>query len=166
MNNRGFTLIELLISVGLIAIFIPAIMKSLSFSLFASHQGEQYSQAYALAQEGMEAIYTIKSTGGTDWDWTSTPANTPSGYFYQPTISSGKWQLNSQTNTPAVTKAPFTRTVSIEPVERCVTAEPLIKEICIGGLVDQYTRKITISVSWPERGDDQEVHLEAYVTAH
>lgn len=161
-NQKGFTFIELLIAVGLVAIFTPAIIKALSFSLTASHQGEQFSQAYALAQEGMEAIYTMKS----DWNWTSTPANTPIGFYYQPTVSGTSWQLNSQTSSPTMTKAPYTRKISIEPVERCATAEPLIKEICTGGLPDAYSRKISVYVSWPETGTTQEVHLEAYVTAH
>lgn len=52
--NRGFTFIELMIAVGLVGIFVPAIVKALSFSLMEARQGEQFSKAWALAREGEE----------------------------------------------------------------------------------------------------------------
>ncbi len=164
-HSRGFTFVELMITVGLIGIFVPAIAKTLSFSLFSSRQGEQMSQAYALAQEGMEAVMQIKS--GAAWDWTSTPVNTGPGEYYQPAISGGTWQLGSITSVipPPVTDPPFSRTLTVEPVHRCPGYDPI--QICAsGGVADPYSRLVTVRVSWTEPGGPQEVMTQAYVTAH
>lgn len=165
-NQRGFTFVELLIAIGLIGIFVPVIVKSLSFSLFASHQGEQFTQGYAHAQEGMEAVYSMKSDSG--WEWTSSsPTNTSPGEYYQPMFTGGTWQLGSILNItpPAVTKDPYTRSIEILEVQRCPAYDPFA--ICdSGGAVDDLSRKIIVRVTWPEDGDIGQVQLESYVTAH
>lgn len=133
MKEKGFTIIEIIIAIGLAAVFLPAIGTILSFSLKSSSQGEKFTQAYGLAQEGMEEIFFQKSS----WDWetvlpTPTPASLP----------------------------PFTRTVKIEDVQRCGL------DICPAGTPDPTSRKVIVSISWPESSGSQEVKLEAYVTKH
>ncbi len=165
MRQQGFTFVELLISVGLIAIFVPAIYRALSFSILESRQGEQFSVAWTLAREGMESVFSLKSHGGASWDWEYTPSNTPVGSFYQPAVSGGSWQLGSITSTPSVTTATFTRTVSIDEVRRCgIPAVTICSDLL--AQVDKYTRKITVTVSWPDPGGTQTVSLMSYVTAH
>lgn len=165
-NKSGFTFIEIIIALGLAAIIIPALAGVLSFSIRVTSQGEKFTQANALAREGMEAIYYIKSNDPTNWDWTSTPTNTSPGQYYQPKKSGNIWILGSITSNPSITNAPFTRTVTIEVVRRCGTAPDLY--ICTDPLaaVDNYTREITTVVSWLEVGGPQKVSLESYVTAH
>lgn len=162
MKNLGFSLIEIIIAVGLVAIFLPAVGVALSFSLRSSAQGENFSKAYRLAQEGMEATLHLKSQNDSAWDWINTPANTTPSDYYQPVQAGGVWQLGGKTTTPTVAPAPFTRKVTIIEVRRC----GLI--ICDNpwAPVDQYSRKITIYVSWPEEDQTQEVKIDAYVTAH
>lgn len=161
MKTHGFTLVEIIVAVGLAAIFLPAIGAMLSFSLTSASQGEKFSQAYALAQEGMETAFFLK-TQPNIWDWTTTPANTSSGQFYQPSKIDGVWQLGEKTSTPVIGPEPFARTLQVSEVRRCgqdICSEPW-------GLVDDYTRQVVVSVSWSERGQPQEVKLEAYVTVH
>ncbi len=62
--DGGFTFIEIIISIGLAAILLPALGGALSFSLRVASQGEKFSQAYNLAQQGMEQMYAAKSQ---DW---------------------------------------------------------------------------------------------------
>lgn len=129
MNERGFTFVELLISLGLVAIFIPAIYRALSFSLLESRQGEQFSVAWSMAREGMESIFAQKDS----WAWTSTDP------------------INGSTET--YPQVPYTRTVTISEVVR-------------GGIPDLTTRKIFVTVSWPDPGGTQTVSLTSYVTKH
>lgn len=132
-GRQGFSLVEILISLALVAIFLPAIGIIFSFSLSSSSQGEKFTQAYGLAQEGMEEIFSQKSS----WDWTTTiPTPTPASLL------------------------PFTRTIEIKDVQRCAI------DICPTGTPDPTSRRIIVSVIWPENGQNQEVKLEAYVTQH
>lgn len=162
MKDSGFSLVEIIIAVGVAAIFLPAIGVILSFALGSSSQGEQFSQAYTLAQEGMEAIIYLKSQNDDFWDWLTTPENTLVGEYYQPSQVGEAWQLNGKTTTPAVTQEPFTRKIEITEVRRCGFA------ICDDPLapVDPYSRKITVYVSWSEKGQEQEAKLDGYVTVH
>lgn len=165
MKKSGFSLIEIIVAVGLAAIFLPAIGVMLSSALSSSIQGENFSKAYRLAQEGMEAVVYLKSQNAPSWDWINTPDNTTPGQYYQPTQTGGIWQLGGKTTTLVVTPSPFTR--KIEVTQICRDASRVLSDCNNpGASVDQYSRKITTYVSWPEKGQTQEAKLDAYVTAH
>lgn len=68
------------------------------------------------------------------WDWETT-------LTYTPPVSPG-----------------FSKTVVIEEVQRCGN------QICDFGFIDDFTRKVTVNVTWNERGSYQEVELISYVT--
>lgn len=138
MHKHGFTLIELLISVALIGIFLPAVMKSLSFSLMEARQGEQFSQAWTIARQGVEQKLAIKTSS-----WSS---------------------FVNGTNVDTV--APFTRTITVEDAYRC-GGTTICKQIDPGAILDSYNGKIISSnVSWFENGKQQTVLLTSYVTQH
>ena len=151
---KGFTLVEIMLSVALLAVFIPAFIYVFSFSTFAVSQGENYSQAYSIGQEQMEAILTLKNTGGSVWDWTTTPSNTAAGEYYQPSQTAGVWSLGAKTTTPAAS-GEFTKLVEIKEVKRCGNT------ICSDawGVVDQHSREIVVTVKWKENGQDTSVDL-------
>jgi type II secretory pathway pseudopilin PulG len=155
MNNKGFSLIEIILAIGLSVIFLPAIMIVFSVGLHTSKQGEEYTKAYALASEHMEAIYALKMAGDSAWDWTTTPM----AGIYQPYKSAGKWLLGSTVSTPIKTDTIYTSTVTIANTQRCGTTP------CdSGGVVDTKTRKITVLVTWPD--NIAGVRLISYVTQH
>lgn len=140
MKKNGFSLIEIIIAIGVAAIFIPAIGTIFSLSLKSSSQGEKFTQAYALAQEGMEEKFYEK----TNWLWTDT---NPSNDIV----------INTLTNN-------FTR--KIEIAKACRDASNNLCD-CSLGTEDIESRKIIITVFWLEgTPPPQEVKLEAYVTKH
>lgn len=163
-KNEGFSLIEIIVAVGLAAIFLPALGMIFSFAIGSASQGEKYSQAYRLAQEGMEAIFYLKSQNDALWNWETSPVNTVSGEYYQPTQAGDIWQLGAKTTSLVVTQPPFTRKIGITQV--CRNPSLIIDCSEPGASVDPYTRQITVYISWPEKGQTEEVKLEAYVTAH
>jgi len=89
-DSAGFTFIEIIIALGLAALLLPALGRALSFSIRVASQGEKFTQATALAQQGMENVYAQKSQN---------------------------WSLLSDgpTTTPF---PPFTRTVTVSGVKR------------------------------------------------
>lgn len=165
-KNLGFSLIEIIVAIGLAAIFIPVIGSTLSFSIRSSSQGEKFSQAHRLAQEGMEAIFYLKSHGGSEWQWElNNPENTVLGEYYQPTQVGADWQLGGKIPEDSLTpEGIFTRKIAVAEVSRCGLR--VCEEGEIGGIPDKHSRKITVYVTWPEENQTQEVKLNAYVTQH
>lgn len=141
MKNSGFSLIEILIAIALVAVFIPAIATIFSLSLQSSSQGEKFSQAYSLAQQGMEEKFNEK----TAWLWTSSnPTN-------------GITTNNLPNN--------FTRNIEIVKACRDLATKNLCD--CSSCSEDNESRRIIVTVSWPERDTlEPQVKLEAYVTKH
>ncbi|MDP3955470.1 MAG: type II secretion system protein [bacterium] len=138
MKNSGFSLIEILIAIALVAVFIPAIATIFSLSLQSSSQGEKFSQAYTLAQEGMETAFSLKSQDTEDTDF---------------------W--NDDTVSLPTLPSPFTRNVALNcgqtPDCPCLDDDG----------VNPHCRQVTVTVSWPERDTlEPQVKLEAYVTKH
>jgi prepilin-type N-terminal cleavage/methylation domain-containing protein len=161
MKSKGFTLIELLIAMGLSALFLPALVFVFSFSLGAASQGESYTQAYALAQENMEAIYYLKENSA-EWNWQTQPANTTStNEYYQPYKAAGTWNLGLITSSPQQING-YTVTVKILPVIRNMTTG----DISDSGEVDIYTREVIVNVSWKEKGEPTDIELVSYVSRH
>lgn len=157
-NNLGFTFVEIIVALGLAAILLPALGNAIAFSIRAASQGEKFTQAYALAQEGMEAIYYIKSNNDTNWAWS---ASSPADGIYQPSKSGSIWVFGSPVTTPVISPLPFTRTVQVSSVNRDASGN-----IISSGAQDPNTRFVRVVVSWPEPGGPQNVTLNSYVTNH
>ena len=166
MRSKAFTLIELIVAIGLSALFLPAIIFVYSFSLGSASQGEKYTQAYALAQEQMEAIYYLKEYGD-DWIWGDDSINTSSTEFYQLQKDGDGWILGSkisETTLPAeaVGYMGYTAIVEISGVQR--NEDGLIVE---GGAdTDHSTKEVKVTVSWLENGVPTNVDLTSYVSKH
>src|SRR4030042_2338141 len=163
MKTNGFTLIELLIAIGLTALFLPALVFVFSFSLGSASQGENYTQAYALAQGNNETIYYLKENSS-DWNWTLlSPLNTSSTEYYQPSKPTGSWILGSKTPIPHEVDG-YTTTVQIFQVERNISTGNITEGQ--GDDIDPKTRKIVVNVAWKEKGEDTSIDLVSYVSRH
>lgn len=152
--NKGFTLVEIMLSIALLSAFVPAFIYVFSFSSFSVIQSNNYSQAYTLGQEQIEAILNLKSLSGANWDWVNTPINTNLGEYYQPSETMGNWTLGNKTTSPLQSDK-FTKLVEITDIKRCGNAicnEPW-------GIVDLYSRKITVTINWKENGQDTNIKL-------
>lgn len=160
--QAGFTLIELLFAIALSALFLPAMVFVFSFSLGAASQGESYTQAYAIAQENMEAIYYIKENDS-NWDWNNTSINTSSSTYYQPEINGSVWELGIQTSSPTEVNG-YKATVEVLPVERDTATGNIVE--AGSGSNDPSTREIIVTVTWNEKGEDTSIDLVSYVTKH
>ena len=161
MKNNGFTLIELIIAIGLSALFLPALIFVFSFSLGSAGQGENYTKAYSLAQEQMEAIYYIKQNDE-NWEWAEfSPVNTNDGEYYQLQNNGNSWELGNITSNPQENADGYTLSVEIHPVYRDVNGN-----IIESGFLDSLSREITVNVEWKENGFPTSINLVSYVSRH
>lgn len=169
-QKPGISLVEVIFSIGLFTIFSFGIAQLTTLGLFTGVQGRSQTRAASAAQEGFEAVVSIRNVGGDSWNWHDTPVNTGSGEYYQPAKDESGWHLGNKLagSPPAPLSFPnqaFTRTVKIESVARASTCGAVICDIVeAGGVVDVNSRKVTVSVSWQEKGETQLVDFTGYLT--
>lgn len=141
-------MIELMLAGAVFAIFAAGIVEVLLFGIAADRLGEETTIATAYANEGIEAIRSIKAKNFDDLSVTGATGITR---------AIGDWIFSGQDNT----FGKYTRVITIAEVNRDGTG--VIDEG--GGTMDPDTRKVTVIVSWnvtPARSNS--VILDTFLT--
>jgi type II secretory pathway pseudopilin PulG len=135
-KQAGFSLIELLLTIGLITVFLPALLIGFSATREGRPQMEQRMKATALAREGEEAVRVARE------DWTQLETN---GTFHPDKVGN-TWKLlpNSLDPLPG-----FHRSVVISDIYRDASGNVVPSTTPLSTL-DQSTKKITVTVSWDQ----------------
>ena len=152
---RGISLIEMLVSISIIAITLTSLLGLASFSLQITILIRQTSQANYISQEIMEQIRNIRD----ETIWNTNGLGTlvmGADYYVQKTGSPGQWQLILGTET----LNGFTEKAVFESVMRD-GADNIVES---GGTDDSNTKKVTVTVSWEERGRSHLIELITYLT--
>jgi len=144
-------------SIAVALVFLTGISQLLSVGLQAGDIGRLRATAAKLASEGMEAMYNIRENGGISFTsgWSGL---TSASDYYQPALFGGTWVLGSKSSAspPPAMPSPygqFTRTVKIEAVRRDIVGLGCNGEVSdTGACDDANTRKVTVTVTWTERG--------------
>lgn len=145
-NQRGQSLIELLVAMVIFALVGASIVMVVLDAYSSDRLGKEISEAYNFAQEGLEAVRTIR-----DRDF-SLLVNGEHGL--KNTL--GYWEFNGTNNI----KGKYKRVIKIESVYR--DAQGNISE---SGTIDSETKKVTSKVDWlfsPIR--PQSISLSSYFT--
>lgn len=150
-TQSGFSIIEVIISVAIIMIISVTAITSIVGSFSTNRLSDEETRASQYAQEGLEAVKSIKNQG-----WT-----TP---FLATTCSGGcgvnmgaSWSFAGTNNT----SQGMTRTITVSPVGR--DGSGFI--VSSGGINDPDTRKVTSTVTWnftPTRSNS--VSFSTYLT--
>ncbi len=154
-SQNGIGLIELLIVMAIITTGLVYLLGMSSFSLRISGEKERISQANFMAQEVMEGVRNFRD--GTDWqtDGLGTLSIlTP--YHLEKIGSPAGWTLFFGEETTNG----FTHSVIFSEVRRDDN-DDIIEN---GGTLDTGSKKITVSVSWTERGKSQQITLINFLT--
>lgn len=147
-HQSGFSLIELLFAGAIFSIFATGVVEVLLFGLEADRLGEETTIAAEYANEGIEALYSIKAKNFDD-----IVIADATGIVSE----NGDWILSGSENT----FEKYTRVISIEEVNRDGNGD--IDEN--GGDADSDTKKAIVTVSWnvtPSRSDA--IVLETFLT--
>src|SRR5690242_17623362 len=118
-SQKGQSLIELLITIGLMAVVLPAMIVGFVATRSGRAQQEQRLKATALLQEGEEAARVVRETDWATFAALSTPANT--AYKLTHDVATGKtWILTGGTETING----LTRTIYVNDVYRDFVTDP------------------------------------------
>lgn len=143
---------EVVIASAIISIItfsiVSAAQKGLVLSLRALHQ----TQASYLLEEGAEAVKNVRDTS-----WSSISALTVgTTYYLSFNTTSNIWSLSTTANK---VDNFFTRTVLVSSVYRDAN-----DDIATSGVIDTYTKKVDINVSWLSDGGTVSKSLSFYIT--
>lgn len=133
--TTGFYLVEIIVAASIIIVVVVAIFVTFTLYLNVALTNTEKVQASYLAEEGVEALKTIR-----DRDW-NLIANLTAGTTYNIAFGSGIWQ---STTTPVYIDNVFERQFVVERVLRDSTT----KDIGASGGDDADARKVTVTVNW------------------
>ncbi|MEK7648942.1 MAG: hypothetical protein AAB400_03425 [Patescibacteria group bacterium] len=130
-KKKGQAILEIVIALAIFSFIAMALVSLMLGSLHGGQQGSQHLEADALAQEGLEAIRSIR-----DGAWNELPA-TPSGVA----ISANQWIASGASNSIP----PFTRTITVSDVCRTSQGD---SASCPASYTDPHTKYAESRVDW------------------
>ncbi|MGM0628892.1 MAG: type IV pilus modification PilV family protein [Patescibacteria group bacterium] len=149
-TNRGITIVEILFAVAIMASFIGVLSLAFMLYLQVAAAGPKHTAAVFLADEGIEAVRTIRGRG-----WGDEIESLTEGETYYLHFSEGEW---TATTTEQVIDGAFVRKVTFSEVKR--DGDDKIAET---GSVDEGARRVDVSVNWDGLIGQSEVEMSAYI---
>ena len=129
-KSAGFGIIEIIVAMSIMIIIAATGTSTVLHSFSSNRLGGEETQATLFAQEGVEAVRSIKNQ-----DWTNLSTGT-----YGLDDSGGTWALSGSSET----EGKFTRQIVISQVQRDSNGDIVDS----GGTVDSDTLKATSQVDW------------------
>jgi len=157
---KGQTLFEIVIALAIFSM-VASILVSVSLGGFtALTQGGDQTKASALAEEGIEALRSIR-----DGAWNELrPAGGSQTAIVTGAISISGNQWIFTAGALAEILGKYTRTITLEAV--CRDPQTRIITVCPVGAPDPHTERATVTVSWETRpGVTNTVTRSSYVTS-
>ena len=149
-NQKGQSLLEIIVALAIFALVGSLMAPFIVKSFVGLERGGEQTQAEALAQEGIEAVRSIRDNA-----WNE--------IFYNQSatvVGSGKWTLNGEGTTEEIGQ--FTRVITFDNVCRDTLHEIVS---CPGNYTDVHSKKITVTVDWePMIGVTNFVQQTTYLT--
>lgn len=142
MNKKykGFGLIEVIVAMGIFVIIATTGVTTVVHTLSVNRLGDEETEAYLFAQEGIEAARSIKNKG---WTTPFLATNCTSGCGLS--SGGGSWVFSGSNNTlSAGGGRNYTRTVTVTQAQRDGSGNIVDS----GGTADSDLYKVTSTVDW------------------
>jgi len=148
--SHGQSILEVIVAMAIFSL-IGAAMATLVVGGFTGlEQGGEYTQAQALAQEGIEAVKSIQAGAWNEIIYSQSGVAT----------SSNQWIFSGEDTSETIGQ--FTRTITFNDV--CRDGSNDITD-CPGSYTDVHSKKASVSVSWEIRsGVTNSVQRASYLT--
>ncbi len=154
--KKGSSLVEILVAVFIFTIILGSLITASNLYLVGAGENLRSTKGAYLAEEGIEAIKTMRDT---NWTNISSLTNNINYYLYFDTASStnNMWKA---TSTIYSTDPTFIRVFKINTVYRDSNG----RIVTSGGTLDSNTKKVIISVSWQSKNTITTKTLSTYIT--
>jgi hypothetical protein len=147
---RGSALAEILVSGAIILVVMTSLYATHSFFVVQAHTNTQKLKANFLLEEGIEAVKTMR-----DFGWANiSDLSEGSDYYLQ--FTGGRWATSTA---ESAVDGVYYRTFVVENVNRSSSGDIATS----GGTLDAGTRKLTVTVSWQNRGATSTRELSTYI---
>jgi len=149
-NHKGQSLLEVVVAMAVFALFAASLVTLSTGGFAGLEQGGEYTQAAALADEGIEAVRSVRDHAYNELVFVTSSVG----------VSGGRWVFSGEGTTEVVGQ--FTRTISFEDVCRDGAGEVAA---CPASYADVHTKQVAVAVSWDTGiGVENVVERFAYVT--
>ena len=154
--KKGSGLVEILVAVFIFTIILGSLITASNAYLSGAGANLISTKGAYLAEEGIEAVKTIRDSG---WTNINALSNDTNYYLYFDTSSSTDniWEATTTAN---VTDSNFIRTFVLNSVSRDTNGRITQN----GGTLDSKTKQLTVSVSWISNNSTTTKSLSTYIT--
>lgn len=149
----GFSLVEVIIAASIITISVLSIVGVYSTFVKNTFDNTRPIQATYLAEEGVEAVKSMR-----DFGWNSNISSLTVGSTYRLYFNNSlnKWQA---TTTATLIDSTFDRTIVLGTAYRDGS-----DNLTVSGTADSNTRLLTVNVAWINHGATSTKTLQTYIT--
>jgi type II secretory pathway pseudopilin PulG len=148
--NDAFSLVEVILSIAIFGMIVTVIVGALIYGQQSTVISGMRARAVFLADEGIEAVKSIKDNAWNEVIFSKSAVNT----------TGNQWNFTGEGSTENIDQ--YTRTITFSNVCRNSLGDITP---CPGDYTDIYTKKVTSEVSWVYRpGFTQSVQKEGYIT--
>ncbi len=148
--SKGSSLAEVLVAGAIILIVLTGLYATHTFFVTQTQTNTQKIKVSFLLEEGVEAVKTMRDLG-----WTNISGLTANQPYYL-TFTGGRW---STTTTATRIDNVYYRSFVVQNVNRASDDDITTT----GGSSDAGTRKLTVTVSWPDRGATTTRSISTYI---
>jgi len=134
-GKKGIGLVEMVVGLSVFIFIVLSFIVSFNYFIKNSILGTKTVQAYFLAEEGMEAIKSMRNDG-----WTTNINSLISGQEYYFYFNGSHWE---STTAQSTIDNLFTRKFTLENVYRNISGD-----ISSSGVLDSGSKKVNVSVSY------------------
>jgi len=153
--KKGSGIVEILVAIFIFTIVLGSLITASNMYLSGAGESLKTAQGAYLAQEGIEAVKTIRDNS---WNSISSLVDNTDYYLYF-NISSSTNTFWEATSTAFGVDSVFIRTFKSDSVYRDSDG----RIITNGGILDPNTKKVSVSVSWKSKSSTTTKTLSTYV---
>jgi hypothetical protein len=155
VSKLGFGLVEIVIASAIISVSIFSLSAVAVISSQLQSQSLEKIRANFLAGEGIEAMRFLRDKS---WDSSLALLNPGNNYYLSFASSTSNWSVG-------LVAVPFLDSF----FERKITIENVLRDsnddiVISGGTSDPDSKKVTVTVSWQDRGATSTVSLSTYLS--
>lgn len=163
LSEKGQTIMEIIFAMGLAAVVLVVLVSTITAALRDARVAKNQSLAAKYAQEGLEALRTIRQNNFADLNTYKTDCNkTASAYLYQ---VSSEWRLRAGPYDQFVNQTSngvFARVVYVVPVYR--NAGNITGCGDVGSTIDTNSYQVYVQINWKESSGDQKTEVSTVLT--